>query len=329
MSSLVLDSDWNPVASVVIQQYKDSINITYPTEPVTKDKAICGPKSWKENKENMEIDEELTDIYEGFDGDIPEAFGRISPITLSTNSQSPCDTPVDFGPFPINNNTTPFNLSLNYNEYIERNTIRIPNIGPGKPTRLSFGHTDNMELCFNPSGPENIKYASYLIALSNYEQILDEKKDLEPLLKTKKIVEDYIKKYPDTDYSLDLKFKLGLIQNQLAAKEIYIAKYYIKTQKWIPAINRLKIVVSDYEETIFVEEALHRLVEIYYNLGLVGEAKKTAKILGYNYNSSKWYENSYALLKKDYQLEQKKLEKKLKKNEGGLVKKTIDKILNK
>ena len=176
---------------------------------------------------------------------------------------------------------------------------------------------------------ENIQYASYLIALSNYEQILDEKKDLEPLLKTKKIIEDYIKRYPENDYTLDLKFKLGLIQNQLAAKEIYIAKFYIKTQKWIPAINRLKVVINEYEETIFIEEALHRLVEIYYNLGLIGEAEKTAKILGYNYNSSKWYENSYALLNKDYQLEQKKLEEKLKKDEGGLVKKTIDKILNK
>ena len=176
---------------------------------------------------------------------------------------------------------------------------------------------------------KNIQYASYLIALSNYEQILDEKKDLEPLLKTKKIIEDYIEKYPNTDYSLDLKFKLGLIQNQLAAKEIYIAKYYIQTQKWIPAINRLKVIVNDYAETIFIEEALHRLVEIYYNLGLIEEAKKTAKILGYNYNSSKWYENSYSLLNKDYQKKQKNLEKNLKEKEQGLVKKTIKKILNK
>ncbi len=176
---------------------------------------------------------------------------------------------------------------------------------------------------------KNIEYASYLIALSNYEQILDEKKDIEPLLKTKKIIEEYIKKYPNTDYTLDLKFKLGLIQNQLAAKEIYIAKYYIKTQKWIPAINRLKIVVNEYAETIFIEEALHRLVEIYYNLGLVDEAKKTAKILGYNYNSSKWYENSYALLNKDYQKEQINLKKTQKEKEQGLVRKTINKILNK
>ena len=176
---------------------------------------------------------------------------------------------------------------------------------------------------------KNIQYASYLIALSNYEQILDEKKDLEPLLKTKKIIEGYIDKYPNTDYSLDLKFKLGLIQNQLAAKEIYIAKYYIQTQKWIPAINRLKVIVNDYAETIFIEEALHRLVEIYYNLGLIEEAKKTAKILGYNYNSSKWYENSYSLLNKNYQKKQKNLEKNLKVKEQGLVKKMIKKILNK
>ena len=176
---------------------------------------------------------------------------------------------------------------------------------------------------------ENIQYASYLIILSNYEQILDEKKDLDPLLKTKNLIEDYVKKYPDTDYTMDLKFKLDLIQNQLAAKQIYIAKYYIKTQKWIPAINRLKVVINDYEETIFIEEALHRLVEIYYNLGLIGEAEKTAKILGYNYNSSRWYENSYSLLNKDYQKQQKILEKKSKKEERGLVRKTIDKILNK
>ena len=176
---------------------------------------------------------------------------------------------------------------------------------------------------------KNIQYVSYLIALSNYEQILDETKDLNPLLKTQKIIKDYVKKYPDTDYSLDLKFKLGLIKNQLAAKEVYIAKYYMETQKWIPAINRLKVVVNDYEDTIFIEEALHRLVEIYYKLGLIGEAEKTAKILGYNYNTSKWYENSYSLLNKNYKKEQKELQKKSKNDERGLVGKTIDKILNK
>ena len=176
---------------------------------------------------------------------------------------------------------------------------------------------------------KNVQYASYLIILSNYEQILDEKKDLNPLLSSKKMIQEYVKKYPDTDYSLDLKFKLGLIQNQLAAKEIYVAKYYIKTKKWIPAINRLKTVVNDYQETIFIEEALHRLVEVYYNLGLIDEAKKAAKILGYNYNSSKWYENSYLLLNKNYQKEKKLLKDQSKKEEIGLIKKTINKILKK
>ena len=122
---------------------------------------------------------------------------------------------------------------------------------------------------------------------------------------------------------------MGLIKNQLAAKEIYVAKYYISTQKWVPAINRLKVIVNDYQETIFIEEALHRLVEIYYTLGLIDEAKKTANILGYNYNSSKWYENSYALLNKNYKSEQIKLKKKSEKDERGLVRKTIEKILNK
>ena len=115
-----------------------------------------------------------------------------------------------------------------------------------------------------------------------------------------------------------LKFKLGLIQNQLAAKG-YVAKYYIKTQKWIPAINRLKNVIANYEDTIFIEEALHRLVEIYYNLGLIEEAK-TAKILGYNYNSGEWYEQSYALLNKDYKKEQKDLKKKSKDVKSDLLK---------
>lgn len=176
---------------------------------------------------------------------------------------------------------------------------------------------------------KNVPYVNYLKSLSFYEQILDEEKDIGPLLQSKRLMNEYIKSYPDTDYSLDLKFKLGLIQNQLAAKEIYVAKYYIKTQKWIPAINRLKNVIDNYEETIFIEEALHRLVEIYYNLGLIEESEKTAKILGYNYNSGKWYEQSYALLNKDYKKTQKELTKKSKDNEIGLVKKTIKKILNK
>ncbi len=150
-----------------------------------------------------------------------------------------------------------------------------------------------------PADP-NMDYASYLIAVIYYEQILDEKKDVEKLIFTKKAIEDFLKKYPNTDYAMDLKFKLDLVINQMAAKEITIARFYIQNEKWIPAINRLKIIVEEYDKTIFVEEALFRLVEIYYRIGLIEEAKAAASLLGYNYNSSEWYEKSYTVLNKNY-----------------------------
>ena len=91
----------------------------------------------------------------------------------------------------------------------------------------------------------------------------------------------------------------------MAAKELFVAKYYISTQKWVPAISRLKIIIKNFNETVFVEEALHRLVEIHYHLGLESEAKKYAKILGYNYNSSEWFKQSYKILNKDYNIKYK------------------------
>ena len=170
---------------------------------------------------------------------------------------------------------------------------------------------------------KNIDYANYLIAISYYEQILDEDKDIQPLILSKNKIESFLKKYPDTDYAMDLKFKLDLIINQMAAKELSIARYYIKNEKWIPAVNRLKIIVEQYDKTIFIEEALFRLVEIYYRLGLVQEAKATAAMLGYNYNSSEWYEKSYKILNADY----KPIEIKKENEEGSLVKRTLKKIL--
>ena len=172
-----------------------------------------------------------------------------------------------------------------------------------------------------PASPY-ISYAHYLIAISYYEQILDEDKDIQPLLVSKKKIEAYLEKFPDTDYAIDLKFKLDLVINQLAAKELLIARYYIKNEKWIPAINRLKIIVEKYDKTIFIEEALHRLVEIYYKIGLENEAKSAAALLGYNYNSSEWYERSYKILNKNYkpiQIDKKK--------DTSLIKRTIKKIL--
>ena len=169
---------------------------------------------------------------------------------------------------------------------------------------------------------KNVIYAHYLIAIIYFEQIEDEKKDLNPLMQANKKIEFFLNKYPNSDYAIDLRFKKDLIVNQLAAKELFVAKYYISTQKWIPAINRLKIIVNKYDKTIFIEEALHRLVEIHYHLGLENEAKKYAKILGYNYNSSEWFEQSYKILNKDY-----KIVKKNKINQkDGLIKRIIDKI---
>ena len=170
---------------------------------------------------------------------------------------------------------------------------------------------------------KNVVYAHYLIAIIYFEQISDEKKDLNPLLKANKKIDFFISNYPDTDYAIDLKFKKDLIQNQLAAKELFISKYYIKTQKWVPAINRLKIIIEDYDKTIFVEEALHRLVEIHYYLGLEDEAKKYAKILGYNYNTSEWFEQSYKILNKDYKINTN-LSKRNTQEESNFFKKIIE-----
>jgi outer membrane protein assembly factor BamD len=175
----------------------------------------------------------------------------------------------------------------------------------------------------NYPADKNIAYAHYLSAIILYEQILDEKKDISPLLKSREKINFFLEKYPDTEYAIDLKFKLDLINNQLAAKELYIAKYYIEVQKWIPAINRLKVIVEEYSETVFIEEALHRLVEIYYKIGLTEEAKSAAILLGYNYNSGEWYQQSYKILNKEYKIKNKFKEKK---NES-LIKRTLKKIL--
>jgi len=170
----------------------------------------------------------------------------------------------------------------------------------------------------NYPADKNLPYAHYLIAMCYYEQILDEKKDLAPLLKAKKKFEFIIQTYPDTDYAIDGRYKIDLIIDQLAAKEMSIARFYIKTEKWIPALNRLKKVVEEYEETVFIEEALHRLVEVYYKLGLIEEAKQAAAILGYNYKSSEWYSRSYKVFNKKYK--PKKIEKK---KEMGLIRRKI------
>ena len=171
---------------------------------------------------------------------------------------------------------------------------------------------------------KNIIYAKYLLTIIYYEQISEEDKDLDPLIKTREEIDLFIKQYPNSDYTTDLKFKRGLVENQLAAKELYVARYYISVKKWIPAINRLKIITEKYNTTIFVEEALHRLVEIYYYLGLENEARNYASVLGYNYNSSEWFKKSYKVFDKNYEDFKRGIKKEKKEN----IFKRILKVIN-
>ena len=170
---------------------------------------------------------------------------------------------------------------------------------------------------------KNLDYAYYLLAIAFYEQIVDEKKDTFSIIKAKGYFEHLIQNYPNTEYAVDASFKLELIEDVLASKELYIGRYYVDKKKWIPAINRFKNVVNNYDTTIYIEEALYRLVEIHYLLGLKEEAKKYANLLGYNYQSSQWYENSYALFDKQY----KKIDRN-KKNEKNSLRKKIKTFLS-
>ena len=158
-------------------------------------------------------------------------------------------------------------------------------------------------------------YVHYLLAMCYYENIEGEKKDLQPLTIAKKEFIYVISNYPSTDFALDARFKIDLINDVLASKETYIGRHYIKKEKWIPAINRFKKILEEYDTTIYAEEAIHRLVEIHYKIGLEEEAKKYASLLGYNYHSSEWYKKSYKIFNKEYKV------KKIKKEKIGIIKK--------
>ena len=165
---------------------------------------------------------------------------------------------------------------------------------------------------------KNLSYAHYLIAMCHYEMIEDEKRDIGPLIEAKKNFSYILEKYPNTDFALDAKFKLDFIEDILASKEMYLGRHYQKKGKWIAAINRFKYVTEEYEQTIFVEEALHRLVEINYKIGLNEESQKYATTLGYNYLSSQWYKKSYKIFNKNYS---EKAPKKLRNKKKGVIEK--------
>lgn len=157
---------------------------------------------------------------------------------------------------------------------------------------------------------KDLDYVYYLIAISYYEQIVDETKDLQSILEAKKYFKLVIDRYANSEYATDSNFKLDYVNDILASKEMYIGRYYFDKKKWIPAINRFQTVINNYETTIYVEEALHRLVEVHYIIGLKNEAKKYATLLGYNYQSSKWYEQSYNIFDKKYKMIGKKKKQK-------------------
>ena len=165
---------------------------------------------------------------------------------------------------------------------------------------------------------KDIAYAEYLLGLCYYEQIVDEKKDLQSIINAKKTFKNLIFKHPDTEFATDAMFKINYIDEILAAKEMYLGRYYIDRKKWIAAINRFRVVVDDYDTTIYTEEAIHRLVEIYYTIGIESEAKKYANVLGYNYQSSEWYEKSFSIFNKKYK---KNTIKDIKKENNSIIKK--------
>jgi len=168
---------------------------------------------------------------------------------------------------------------------------------------------------------KDLGYVYYLLAVCYYEQIVDEKKDLQSIINAKENFNIIIKNYPNSEYAIDAEFKIDLIDDILAAKEMYLGRYYFDRKKWIPAINRFREIIDNYDTTIYAEEALHRLVEVHYTIGLIDEAEKYAQLLGYNYQSSKWYENTYSLFDKGYEKRKKERLKTYKKKGGGLIKK--------
>ena len=165
----------------------------------------------------------------------------------------------------------------------------------------------------------NNDYAHFILAMCYYENIVDEKRDLEPLLNSKKEFELIIREYPDTDFALDAKFKIELIKDRLAGKEMFIGRHYLKSKKWIPALNRFKNILENYETTVYVEEALFRLVETNYKIGLVEESKKYANLLGYNYGSSEWYKASYKIFNQDYKYDEKQQKKNKQKDKKKIL----------
>jgi len=146
---------------------------------------------------------------------------------------------------------------------------------------------------------KDISYAYYLKALSYYEQISDVSRDQKMTQLALTSLRELTSRYPNSKYSRDAKLKLDLTYDHLAGKEMQIGRYYHTQRQYLAAINRFKVVVEKYQTTTHVPEALHRMTEGYYALGLSGEARKAAAVLGHNYPGSDWYIDSYAMMEKN------------------------------
>jgi len=147
------------------------------------------------------------------------------------------------------------------------------------------------------SGSPDAAYAQYLIGASYYDQILDVSRDQARAEKAINALEEVVRKYPDSEYATAAHKKIDMARDQLAGKEMEIGRYYMSKRDFVGAINRFKVVVTQYQTTRHVEEALERLTEAYVSLGLMDEAQTAAAVLGHNFPDSSWYKDSYNLVK--------------------------------
>ena len=170
------------------------------------------------------------------------------------------------------------------------------------------------------SGNSELAYVEYLIAICLFEQINISARDQTNTRLSFQQFNKVIKNYPNTPYAEDLKLKLDLINDQLAGKEMYVARYYQKREKWLAALKRLTNILEKYQTTIYIEEALHRMVEIHYRIGNIEAAKKYASILGYNFNDSDWFKKSYTIVvDKNFVVQQKNTKKTLREKLKALI----------
>ena len=148
-------------------------------------------------------------------------------------------------------------------------------------------------------GNKDAPYASYLIAMSYYQQIEDVGRDQKITQQASDAFNELIRRYPQSRYAADARLKLDLINDHLAGKEMEVGRFYQRSGKWLAAATRFRVVVDKYQTTSHTPEALERLVETYLNLGMPGEARKAAAVLGRNYPGSEWYERSYKLIQRN------------------------------